>query len=165
MTRKPITPDPPDGPDEETPLEELNRLLRDERRRWRYRFAGVVLVGAIGAGFLVRSNAVADEANKAATKAQHAIDLANEQRDEARLGACNAFNDDLAANVNGLNDEVQQLAVDAFADPTGRRTPEQNVQVATFLKQKQKAFENRKVPQRDCTPEGIAAFYAAKAAG
>lgn len=149
---------------ERTPLEEVAALLRGQRNRWRKWFAvaGVVLVAVIINQ--VRISNVASDAKDAASKAQEAIDASVAQRGEARLAACLSYNEDLAEIVNGLNDEVQQLAIDAFADPTGRRTRAESLAVDQFLAAKIAAFDARKVPRRDCTPQGIEDFYARRAA-
>lgn len=119
-------------------------------------FACIVVMAV----FIIDDSRDDREQKKALTKAQDAIDLILEQRDEARLSACLSYNEDLVAFLNGLNDEVQDLAIDAFADPTGRRTPAQAKEVAEFLATKVAAFELRKVPTRDCSRQGIEDFYA-----
>ncbi len=143
MTRPPITPDPPDPVDHETPLEELNRLLRDERRRWRARFVGVALIVLIGAAFLVRTSQVATEAKAAAVKAQEAVDLVVAQRAEARVTACEKDKRFAIAHNNLVNFFLS--VPDNDPDPVLR-----------------KRFEDENiVPVPDCSPAGIAATYPA----
>lgn len=148
----------------QTPLEDVVELLRGQRRRWRKWFAAIGVVIALVVANQVRVENVADDAQDAADKAQEAIELVVAQRNDARLSACLDFNETLVENLNGLNDEVQALAVDAFADPGSRRTTSQAALVEQFLEAKVRAFEARKVGLRDCSRQGIDDFYARRAA-
>lgn len=157
--KRAATPLPEEPP---TPLEEVARLLKEERNKWRKRF---MIWGLVLLGFFVnqvRISHLADKANTTANEAKHAVMVAEAQKQEARLSACISYNRDLATNLNKLNDEVQKLATDAFADPTGRRTSAEQELVGRFLDQKHTAFEADKVPFRDCSPAGIVAFYASQ---
>lgn len=91
--------------------------------------------------------------------AQDANEKTNSNRAEARVTACVAFNRDVAANVNALNDRGQELLQNIVNDGRERRTPEQQIAVDEVLRREVAAYEELKIPDRDCTPRGIAEFY------
>ena len=77
----------------------------------------------------------------------------------ARMSACLAFNDDVAENVNVLNDGVQALVHTAGNSNTTPRDPEVQARVDALVAAEQKKFEDVKIQPRGCTPEAIEAFY------
>lgn len=135
----------------ETPLEEVSRLLKEERNKWRKRFA---IWGLVAVAFFVnqvRISHVANEAKTAARSAQVAADKAQDatrlvvdQRSESRRNLC--LKDQKFARAH--NSLVYALA---HSDP-GRTAAEQ-------AKVDEQAIPHY-VAVPDCSPAGIAAFYA-----
>lgn len=137
-----MTPETPD--EEQTPLEELTGLLRHQRARWRRWFAGLLILLLAIALNQLRIEHVANEAKAAATTAQEAINLVLAQRTEARVNTC--LKDKKFADAhNGL---VLYFAA------LGEKDPTTDPGLLADFKAK------NLVPTPDCTPEGIAAFYA-----
>lgn len=135
----------------ETPLEELTGLLRNQRARWRRWFGAVlVLVLAIGIN-QVRIQHVANEAKAAAATAQaaaataqDAIDQLLAQRIEARVNTC--FKDKKFADAHN--------ALVLYFAALGEKDPSTDPELLADFKAK------NLVPVPDCSPAGIAAFYA-----
>lgn len=127
--------------------EAFEARLVASHRKWRWVRRGTVvaaIVGCIGTW--------------AGLGARHAIDEMKAQRRESRVTACRSYNDDLAANVNKLNDRTQNLLRSATAS-NPNRTPEQQATVDQFLQNELDEYEQIKVPLRDCSPAGIDAYY------
>lgn len=123
------------------------------KTKWWRRAAVLGLATSIFAVFLVI------RANDAAEKANDAIEEIVATRTEARAATCEAANAN-AARINALNDRTFQLLEDAVAAPRETpRTPEEQAATDAFLEQQRQAFEAIKVELRDCSPEGIEAFY------
>lgn len=143
MAPRDAAPTPPVDEDA-TPLEQLIPLLKRQRRRWRVWFGGVTLVVLVVGLIAVDARSAARDANAAAEKAQTALDLVIAQRTESRLNTC--LKDRKFAKAH--NSLVYALA---HSDPTRTAT-------------EQAAVDEQAVPHYvevpDCSPEGIAAFYA-----
>lgn len=92
-------------------------------------------------------------------KAQQAVDEVNASRAEARVTSCQAYNDDLVASVNALNDRNQDLLRTVVERGRDNRTPEQQASADALLQQELGEYESIKLEPRDCSPVGIAAFY------
>lgn len=134
--------------DEASARIEKDRLAQEERiaasihkMRWQRRFAfigviaGVIgIIGSVVAGVGIHRN--------------------NEIFQQARVTTCISYNEDIAANVNALNDRTQDLLRLAAARST-HPTPEQQA----LLQGQIDAYEKIKVPARDCSPDGIARFF------
>lgn len=136
---------------EKTPLEEVAELLKGQRRRWRRWFAGLMVVVLAMGFFLVRTTQVAHdakdaavEAQAAAKKAQDAIDLVLAQRTESRLQNC--LKDNRFANAHD--------SLVLYFAAIGEKDPTTDPGLIADFKAK------NLVPVPDCTPQGIAAFYA-----
>lgn len=81
-------------------------------------------------------------------------------RTAARLSACHSYNDDLVTAVNGLNDQDQSLVHDTFTGLPAYSTPEGKAIIDQYVGQRNAKYEAVKIAPRDCTPAGIAAYYA-----
>lgn len=81
-----------------------------------------------------------------------------DQRDEARIVQCQRDNEN-TGRINALNDRTQQLVRRAVEEGSSNRTPDQQAIAEAFLSSELQKFEEVKVPLRDCSPEGIEAFY------
>lgn len=92
-------------------------------------------------------------------KAQDAVDTVNAQRAEARVTSCEAYNDDLVASVNALNDRTQDLLRTATERNRENRTAEQQAVTDQLLAQELGKYEAIKLTPRDCSPEGIDAYF------
>lgn len=88
------------------------------------------------------------------TRGNHALDEMRDQRDQSRVTSCQNYNDDLVANVNALNDKTQGVLRSALA-----ANPNATAQGREFVANQVAEFEKVKVPRRDCSPKGIAAYY------
>lgn len=91
------------------------------------------------------------------------FDTINQQKAEARVALCLAFNADLAANVNQLNAETQHLVDDTFRGVESGKDAAGKAAIERFIAERDAKFEAVKIKNRDCTPAGIRLFYARKA--
>lgn len=93
------------------------------------------------------------------------VNQINRDRDSARVAACLSYNRDLAKNVNAVNDQTQALVRDVFTGLPAYKDPTGKALIDHFVDDRDAKFEAVKVPLRDCTPPGIAAFYSEHGAG
>lgn len=93
-------------------------------------------------------------------KAQNAIEQVIIQRTEARKVQCDNDNRLFITSHNKLVDSVEAAAQVAVSPPPGIvLTPEQQAQADKFVRDYIATIEIARVPLRDCTPQGIEAYY------
>lgn len=137
---------------------EEETVSRDLQTR-KLRLLTVVAVIAASLGLLVGAIGIfqARDARKAADQAQNAIDAVTQARNEARVVACQSDND----HVTGTNNLVVAMeGVIALVNaPNPDRTPEQQTQIDKFIQDSIAELETAREDLRDCSPEGIDAYY------
>lgn len=129
----------------ENSLKELTSTLsKVERRSHVARVLGAIgiLVGVIGLIVGVTGVTAARDAN-------HSVDVSDASRTEARIAACNQD----SRRVDGLH-QAFDLSIRALVPPGQALTPEQQEFLARYNQAVVMAL-----PPRDCTPEGITAYY------
>lgn len=127
---------------------EKDRLAQEARisssvhkMRWQRRFAFIgVLAGVIGITLSLLS---------IGGIRQNEVNVR-----DARITGCLSYNNDIAVNVNALNDRTQDLL-----RLSASRNPDPTDEEKQLLTQVLDGYEGIKVPLRDCSPEGIENFF------
>lgn len=118
--------------------------LRQKMWWWR---AAVIVLGVLCALSLIDSRS-----------SHHAVDVFKRQRTEARTVQCGNDNA-TATKINRVGDSVRQILAIA-TPPNPARTAEQQARIDDFIRRADDALDAARVGARDCSPAGIARYYA-----
>lgn len=137
--------------DDRTRAEE--NASRDRSAKWLQRLAiGALIAAAIGIGVGAAGFSAADKADRKADIATARADAILEARTTSRKIACDEFNEQQARSRAGEKAQVRSVISDR------PRTPEEQAQIDELLR-RHDAQVDASYPDRDCSPDGIAAYY------